>query len=666
MRHFSGRRKKAVVLAASIAGILPGMYGQVPFASAGTVPNGGTLNLSGTAQTTGLATQVYNITPPGTVTGFNNINFLQTNAVFNGAAATAGTSSATVFYGAPNTTDPGGGEMFNAAPTAYGVTLASNYFARFSGYFNAPAAGNYTFGLNSDDGSVLYLDGVQIVNDNNYQGEAGTAQATSVVTLSAGQHDLVAGYYQGGGGAGITTFYQAPTGSPNSTALTAIPVNDGTNQILTGPQALVNFNTNGAPDPNVNLAAGTSGTLQIQNALQAQLGALTLNGGTSALTLLGSSVRFNTTTFTGGGTITFAPAGATLSGSGTTASPYLITNPASSFAQDIAFGQATDGGTAVTIVKTGYNSILLDNIATGGSADSFVAGTAFNIQGGSLVVNGSSTGSNPLSNAGVSLNAAIGVGSAIQNSTLTLASQGGNVTYDNPVTIGAGVTANIIAQQANQQTGVGPQIGVSGITSPSATSAFTATLGGVNSLSVPATSTLNLSSANGETLTLGAAFTLAANGTLNATGGTVSISNGGAVGGSFNNTGANLTIATTALTGAGTIGQSGGTTNVNIANPGFTGAVNLTGGATTFNVAGAFTAASGVNVNGGGSLTLATADSNSANVTVASGGTLQFNADQGGATPGTPPTAAIAGTLDINANQSPATTSPSMAAPSSP
>lgn len=74
----------------------------------------------------------------------------------------------------------------------------SNYGIRFEGYFNAVAAGAYTFHLNSDDGSKLLIDGrVAVDNDGIHapQSKSGTME------LTKGIHKITVDFFQGGGGA---------------------------------------------------------------------------------------------------------------------------------------------------------------------------------------------------------------------------------------------------------------------------------------------------------------------------------------------------------------------------------------------------------------------------------------------------------------------------------
>ena len=67
------------------------------------------------------------------------------------------------------------------------------------------------FATTSDDGSMLYIDGNAVVNNNNFQG---ATQATGIVDLTPGEHTIDVEYYQGGGGATMDLQWD-PTGGTN-------------------------------------------------------------------------------------------------------------------------------------------------------------------------------------------------------------------------------------------------------------------------------------------------------------------------------------------------------------------------------------------------------------------------------------------------------------------
>ena len=78
----------------------------------------------------------------------------------------------------------------------------NNVEARWYGDIMIPGTGTapvpINFATTSDDGSMLYIDGNAVVNNNNFQG---ATQATGLADLTPGLHTIDVEYYQGGGGA---------------------------------------------------------------------------------------------------------------------------------------------------------------------------------------------------------------------------------------------------------------------------------------------------------------------------------------------------------------------------------------------------------------------------------------------------------------------------------
>ncbi|MBS0658413.1 MAG: autotransporter-associated beta strand repeat-containing protein [Verrucomicrobia bacterium] len=101
------------------------------------------------------------------------------------------------------------GSTGSAFPPPY-VDAAGRFAARWVSRFQAATTGTYTFTLLSDDGSMLWIDGQLVVNNNFVQ--AYTSRSGSV-TLTAGEHDIVLAYYQSGGPGGFAVGVQPPGGS---------------------------------------------------------------------------------------------------------------------------------------------------------------------------------------------------------------------------------------------------------------------------------------------------------------------------------------------------------------------------------------------------------------------------------------------------------------------
>ena len=83
-----------------------------------------------------------------------------------------------------------------------GPGINDNVEARWYGDIMIPGTGTtpvpINFATTSDDGSMLYIDGNAVVDNNNFQA---ATQATGLVNLTPGLHTIDVEYYQGGGGA---------------------------------------------------------------------------------------------------------------------------------------------------------------------------------------------------------------------------------------------------------------------------------------------------------------------------------------------------------------------------------------------------------------------------------------------------------------------------------
>ena len=82
-----------------------------------------------------------------------------------------------------------------------GVPYHENYAAIYTGYINIPADDSYTFRMNSDDGSIMYLDGQQIISNDGTH--AMTEVSSGGITLDAGFHSFQINYFEAGGDNGL-------------------------------------------------------------------------------------------------------------------------------------------------------------------------------------------------------------------------------------------------------------------------------------------------------------------------------------------------------------------------------------------------------------------------------------------------------------------------------
>ena len=83
-----------------------------------------------------------------------------------------------------------------------------NFAIRFRGYINITTAGAYTFFTASDDGSKLYIDDAQVVDND---GLHGMVEQSGTVSLSAGMHSIEVAFFEQAGGENLTVSYQGPS-----------------------------------------------------------------------------------------------------------------------------------------------------------------------------------------------------------------------------------------------------------------------------------------------------------------------------------------------------------------------------------------------------------------------------------------------------------------------
>jgi autotransporter-associated beta strand protein len=174
--------------------------------------NGGTL----AAVPNGLLGEYWDVTKGGDANaqgGFGG-DLTQFNSYFAGKGS-ANLAVPTTTAGRTNlrfSTGAGldGGGFDPGSPFAdQGFLPDNNIAVRLSGTFFAEVAGDYSFLTRSDDGSVLFVDGTKVVNNNNYQG---MTNVSGVINLAAGTHAISVGFYEGGGGAGLEVRYTPPGG----------------------------------------------------------------------------------------------------------------------------------------------------------------------------------------------------------------------------------------------------------------------------------------------------------------------------------------------------------------------------------------------------------------------------------------------------------------------
>ncbi len=97
------------------------------------------------------------------------------------------------------------GSNGNKFPDYYAYT--STFQTYWKGEIDIPTAGSYTFYTSSDDGSMVFIDGVTVVNNNYFQG---VTERSGPVTLTAGTHAIAIAFFDGGGGWGMFVNIEGP------------------------------------------------------------------------------------------------------------------------------------------------------------------------------------------------------------------------------------------------------------------------------------------------------------------------------------------------------------------------------------------------------------------------------------------------------------------------
>jgi hypothetical protein len=88
-----------------------------------------------------------------------------------------------------------------------GTELAEHFYIRWTGKIRVPKDGKYTFFLTSDDGSRLFIDRQQVVDNGGLHSEE---EKSGEVELKPGDHDLKIEFFQNEGEAVCKFSWQAP------------------------------------------------------------------------------------------------------------------------------------------------------------------------------------------------------------------------------------------------------------------------------------------------------------------------------------------------------------------------------------------------------------------------------------------------------------------------
>ncbi len=258
--------------------------------SAITVATGATLNVSGGS---GLLAQYFNLYPNTP----NSNNFVSLAALKSSLASdTPYLTNLSSDTSLNNSFDFGSdGSAFPAPFNTNGPSGVGDYEAIYTGTFNAPVSGTYTFDTASDDGSMLFIDGNTVVNNNYFQP---ITVVSGTVNLTKGPHSIEIGYYQAGYAFGLYADVTIPNGT----------IERLSDSLLTPPA--------------INLQIGSlsgGGTTNINGST------LTIGSDGTATTFGGTLAGTGNLTKVGSGTFTITGANAYSSGTTVSAGAFIVT-----------------------------------------------------------------------------------------------------------------------------------------------------------------------------------------------------------------------------------------------------------------------------------------------------------------------------------------------------
>ena len=363
--------------------------GNLAISGVGTSLGTGTVNVGSAGSLTvgpsqGLVGTYYNVTPVNTNNSNPNVASLSTlNTYFAGLTPTLSSNTTAAGTNFDFTTT---GTSFPGQFATVGTTFAQNFQSVYRGFIYIAAAGTYTFGTNSDDGSVIYVNGggsdpvtgvgTPTVNNNMYQGVNGTAGQPQVVGQytfpAAGYYPIVTAFYQGTGNDGYQNFFAAGTTTAATTPIMSNSIlftAGATTQTiggLTGSGPVNLFAGSGASlqigsgDATSNFAGSFTGTAT-ESITKIGAGTLTLSGSSlstfvSPIQVNAGTLRVTSSSATGNAPITVGGSSAsgspTLAGGGTIAGPVVISGSGAGAAGHIA-PSGFAGMTATALNLTG-------------------------------------------------------------------------------------------------------------------------------------------------------------------------------------------------------------------------------------------------------------------------------------------------------------------------
>ena len=193
----------------------------------------------------------------------------------------------------------GFGATFNALsngsrfPAPYNAQSTSNFAVLWEGLFAAQTSGSYGFATASDDGSVVFINGQMVVDNNAMQGYTwGDSNIVTEVELEAGMHQIAIAFYEAGGDQGLTVWFRPPGAValrelPNNLLYTGTDSGEARIGTLAGTDGAVRFTDMGAAtlhvmdDADMTFGGGFLGSNRLGRVVKEGAGILTFDSGNS-------------------------------------------------------------------------------------------------------------------------------------------------------------------------------------------------------------------------------------------------------------------------------------------------------------------------------------------------------------------------------------------------
>lgn len=99
------------------------------------------------------------------------------------------------------------GKVYEISTDELAGDMGEHVVVVFEGKITIPREGKYKLFITSDDGSKMYIDGKELIDND---GDHGAQEASGEVHLSAGKHDIKVSYFNGGGGYFLQAAIQGP------------------------------------------------------------------------------------------------------------------------------------------------------------------------------------------------------------------------------------------------------------------------------------------------------------------------------------------------------------------------------------------------------------------------------------------------------------------------